>query len=162
MADVHDPDTRSRNMAAVKGKNTKPEVLLRKSLFSRGFRYRIHRNDLPGKPDIVLPRFGAAIFVQGCFWHGHRGCPKFQLPVTRRDFWEAKITGNQDRDQRNIDALIELGWRVLEVWECAFKGKGRLNQEELIKQVANWIKWGDDSTTIEGSHVRKPEFRLWQ
>lgn len=162
MADVHDTGTRSRNMAAVKGKNTKPEVLLRRSLFARGFRYRIHRNDLPGKPDILLPRFSAAIFVQGCFWHGHRGCTKFQLPVTRRDFWEAKITANQDRDQRNNDALIELGWRVLEVWECAITGTGRRNREELINQVANWIKWGDDSTTIEGNQVGKPEFRFQQ
>lgn len=153
MADVHDPATRSRNMAAIKGKNTKPEVLLRKNLFSRGFRFRIHRKDLPGKPDIVLPRYRAAIFVQGCFWHGHTGCPMFRLPATRREFWESKITANQQRDQRNIAALKEMGWRVLEVWECAFKGRGRLNHEELWDLVASWIVSNAEYEQIGGRPV---------
>ena len=150
MADVHDPGTRSRNMAAIKGKNTKPEVLLRKNLFSRGFRFRIHRKDLPGKPDIVLPKFQAAIFVQGCFWHGHRGCPMFRLPATRRDFWEAKIFSNRERDQRNIAELRKMGWRVLEVWECAFKGRGRLGDEELSDLVVSWINGVSETNQVEG------------
>lgn len=150
MADVHDSDTRSRNMAAIKGKNTKPEVLLRKSLFSRGFRFRIHRKDLPGKPDIVLPKYCAAIFVQGCFWHGHKGCPMFRLPATRRDFWENKITANKNRDHRNTAALRQMGWHVLEVWECAFKGRGRLNHGELSDLVTEWILSGADFKQIEG------------
>jgi DNA mismatch endonuclease (patch repair protein) len=153
MADVHDPGTRSRNMAAIKGKDTKPEVLLRKLLFSKGFRFRIHRKDLPGKPDIVLPRYHAAIFVQGCFWHGHTGCPMFRLPATRRDFWEAKITANQKRDQRSIAALREMGWRVLEVWECAFKGRGRRNHDELSDLVTNWILSDTSFSQIERNPV---------
>lgn len=156
MADVHDPATRSRNMAAIKGKNTKPEVLLRKSLFSRGFRFRIHRKDLPGKPDIVLPKYRATIFVQGCFWHGHTGCPMFRLPATRRKFWENKITANKDRDLRNIAALREMGWRVLEVWECAFKGPGRLNHESMSDLVAEWILNGTDVGQIEGHSFTTP------
>lgn len=153
MADVHDPNTRSRNMAAIKGKNTKPEMLLRKMLFREGFRFRIHRKDLPGKPDIVLPRFKAVIFVQGCFWHGHRRCPMFRLPTTRRDFWETKITENQTRDRQNVAALQGMGWRVLEVWECALKGRGRLSHDELSELVTGWLVNNANSAQIEGAFV---------
>jgi DNA mismatch endonuclease (patch repair protein) len=139
MADVHDRKTRSRNMAAIKGKNTKPEVWLRKELFRRGFRYRLHRKDLPGKPDIVLPKYEAVIFVHGCFWHGHQGCPMFRLPSTRRDFWQSKIETNRLRDQKSSKLLIESGWRVLEVWECTMRGKDRLAPDELLDEVAQWI-----------------------
>lgn len=139
MADVHDRATRSRNMAAIHGKDTKPEVWLRKELFRQGFRYRLHRKDLPGRPDIVLPKYQAVIFVHGCFWHGHEGCPMFRLPSTRQDFWSEKIRSNQLRDSRNLKALTAAGWRVLEVWECAMRGKNRLPPEELIKQITVWI-----------------------
>lgn len=139
MVDVHDRTTRSRNMAAIKGKNTKPEILLRKALFRHGFRFRLHRKDLPGKPDIVLPKYNAIIFVHGCFWHGHYGCPMFKLPSSRTDFWEQKIGSNKERDCRNISELTSLGWRVLEVWECALKGKHRLDEKELMEKVQDWI-----------------------
>ncbi|MEO9589294.1 MULTISPECIES: very short patch repair endonuclease [Marinobacter] len=151
MTDVHSADTRSRNMSAVKGKNTKPELLLRKMLFGRGFRFRLHREDLPGEPDIVLPKFKAVIFVHGCFWHGHIGCPKARLPATNQNFWKEKITTNQERDQRNTYALSEMGWRVLEVWECALRGRGRLEFGELSNWVTDWICCGVDLETIEGN-----------
>lgn len=140
MTDVHDKATRSRNMSAIKGKDTKPEVWLRKELFKRGFRYRLHRKDLPGKPDIVLPKYKAVIFVQGCFWHGHSGCPMFKMPATRTEFWLDKITKNKERDVKNIDFLESNGWKVLEVWECTVRGKGKLDPNELIEQVSRWIK----------------------
>lgn len=151
MADVHDKATRSRNMAAIKGKNTKPEVLLRKALFRRGFRFRLHRNDLPGKPDITLPKYNAVIFVHGCFWHGHRGCPMFKVPSSRTEFWLDKINSNKQRDARNIQALKEHGWRVLEVWECAIKGKLKLDPDSLNTRVADWIKSDSDTLTIQGT-----------
>jgi DNA mismatch endonuclease (patch repair protein) len=127
-------------MSAIKGKDTKPEVWLRKELFKRGFRYRLHRKDLPGKPDIVLPKYKAVIFVQGCFWHGHSGCPMFTMPATRTEFWLDKITKNKERDVKNIDFLESNGWKVLEVWECTVRGKGKLDPNELIEQVSRWIK----------------------
>lgn len=151
MADVHDKATRSRNMAAIKGKNTKPEVLLRKALFSRGFRFRLHRSDLPGKPDITLPKYNAVIFVHGCFWHGHQGCPMFKVPSSRTEFWLDKISSNQQRDARNIQVLKQQGWRVLEVWECAIKGKLKLDPEYLNTRVAGWVKSDSDYLTIRGT-----------
>lgn len=154
MADVHDSKTRSRNMAAIKGKDTKPEVWLRKELFKLGYRYRLHRKDLPGKPDIVLPRYNAAILVHGCFWHGHNGCPMFKLPSTRREFWLKKIQANQLRDARNIDALRMKGWRILEVWECALRGKGRQDPGDLILSVTNWLGGETGYNEITGTQIR--------
>ncbi|MBZ2168292.1 type II restriction endonuclease [Marinobacter sp. F4216] len=150
MADVHNSKTRSRNMAAIKGKNTKPEVWLRKKLFKRGFRFRLHRKDLPGKPDIVLPKYGAVILVQGCFWHGHYNCPMFRIPSSRTEFWEDKISSNRKRDSRNIDELLKLGWRVLEVWECSLKGKLRLSEETLLGSVCAWITGSEAKAEIRG------------
>ncbi|MDK9558021.1 DNA mismatch endonuclease Vsr [Marinobacter sp. M216] len=150
MADVHDKKTRSRNMAAIKGKNTKPEVWLRKELFKRGFRYRLHRKDLPGKPDIVLPKYRAVIFVHGCFWHGHLGCPLFRIPSTRSEFWKEKISSNRHRDSRNVARLHELGWRVLELWECSIKGKLRLDEHTLIQYASEWIRGSDAEAEISG------------
>ena len=139
MADVHDKTTRSKNMSAIGGKNTKPEIVLRKELFRRGFRFRLHRKDLPGKPDIVLPKYRAVIQVHGCFWHGHEGCSMFKLPASRRDFWETKIGQNKDRDFRNREKLLASGWRVCEVWECAIKGRGRKVFEEIGDELSNWL-----------------------
>lgn len=150
MVDVHDPATRSYNMAAIRGKNTQPEVWLRKAIFRKGFRYRLHRRDLPGTPDIVLPRYRAVIFVHGCFWHGHDGCPMFKLPETRRAFWLDKISSNKARDARHLNELESAGWRVLEVWECALKGKRRLDTDVLVKQVVSWIKSNKGHTEISG------------
>lgn len=130
-------------MSGIRGKNTRPEILVRSLLHRRGFRFRIHVRSLPGKPDIVLARFRAVIFVHGCFWHGHP-CPLFRLPATRRDFWEAKIIRNRENDRRSIEALRETGWRVATVWECALRGRSRLDPESLVERLSGWLKSDDD------------------
>lgn len=118
MADVHTPEQRSYNMPRIHSKNTKPEELVRKFLFSQGFRYRKNDAKLPGKPDIVLPKYKAVIFVNGCFWHGHEGCRYFVWPKNNAEFWKEKITGNIQRDKHNHQLLANQGWRVIEIWEC--------------------------------------------
>lgn len=119
--DVHDKETRSYNMSCIKGKNTRPEEIVRKYLFSQGFRYRKNDKKLPGTPDIVLPKYKTVIFVNGCFWHGHKNCKCFVVPKTNTDFWVNKIEANKQRDYRKIDELQELGWKVIIVWECQLK-----------------------------------------
>lgn len=119
--DVHDKETRSYNMSCIKGKNTRPEEIVRKYLFSQGFRYRKNDKRLPGTPDIVLPKYKTVIFVNGCFWHGHKNCKCFVVPKTNTDFWVNKIEANKQRDCRKIDELQELGWKVIIVWECQLK-----------------------------------------
>ena len=121
MADVHSPETRSYNMSCIRGKNTKPEELVRKYLFAQGFRYRKNDAQLPGKPDIVLPKYKTVIFVNGCFWHAHEGCRYFIWPKNNAEFWKKKIGGNIERDAKNQRLLTELGWRVIVVWECELK-----------------------------------------
>ena len=121
--DVHDKKTRSYNMSRIKGKNTKPEEIVRKYLFSKGFRYRKNDKKLPGTPDIVLPKYKTVIFVNGCFWHGHKDCRYFVIPKTNTDFWLNKINTNIERDKRKQEALKELGWNVIVVWECELKSK---------------------------------------
>ena len=118
MTDVHNSATRSRNMAAIRSANTKPEIRVRSALHALGFRFRLHRKDLPGKPDIVLPKFRAAIFVHGCFWHCHRCKYGSVVPATRAEFWAAKRGGNVARDRAKARALRKLGWRVITLWEC--------------------------------------------
>lgn len=120
LPDVHDTQTRSRNMAAIKAKNTKPEVIVRKGLHSRGFRYRLHDRALPGTPDIVLKRYRAIIDVRSCFFHGH-DCSLFKLPETRREFWQKKIWANVGRDRRNLIEQRDLGWRTAIVWDVRFE-----------------------------------------
>ena len=116
MADVHTPEQRSYNMSRIHSKNTKPEELVRKFLFSQGFRYRKNDAKLPGKPDIVLPKYKAVIFVNGCFWHGHEGCRYFVWPKNNAEFWKEKITGNIQRDKHNHQLLANQVWRVIEIW----------------------------------------------
>lgn len=123
MVDVHTPEARSRNMQAIRNKDTKPELLIRKALHARGYRYRLGGSGLPGHPDIVLPKYKTVIFINGCFWHGH-SCKYFKLPATRTEFWAGKIRSNQERDQRSASQLLELGWAVLTVWECSLKPSG--------------------------------------
>jgi len=123
MTDVHDKVTRSYNMSRIKGKNTKPEMLVRKFLFSKGFRYRINDKKLPGKPDIVLPKYKTVIFVNGCFWHGHENCKYFTLPKTRSEWWKEKIEKTKINDLLNQTQLVEIGYKVLIVWECDIKNK---------------------------------------
>ncbi len=123
MSDVHDKATRSYNMSRIGGKDTKPEIMVRKFLHANGFRYRIHVKDLPGKPDIVLPKYKTVIFVHGCFWHAHEGCDKFSIPETRSDWWKKKLFRNKERDIENQSALKDQGWNVVIVWECEIKNK---------------------------------------
>ena len=121
MADVHTPAQRSFNMSRVRGKDTKPELLVRQFLHANGYRFRLHRKDLPGRPDITLPRLRTVIFVHGCFWHRHGGCPYFVVPKTRTDFWMEKIGRNVANDERQQAELRAAGWRVLVVWECELR-----------------------------------------
>lgn len=135
--DVHDKKTRSYNMSRIKGKNTKPEELVRKYLFSQGFRYRKNDKRLPGSPDIVLPKYKTVIFVNGCFWHGHEGCKHFVWPKSNEEFWKNKIETNIARDKKKTQVLEELGWRVIVVWECELK-KATINEtvKKLIDELS--------------------------
>lgn len=121
--DIVDPQTRSQMMAAIKGKNTSPELVVRRYLHSRGFRYRLHRKELPGKPDLVFPKYRLVVFVHGCFWHRHEHCFYATSPATRKEFWRNKLDSNVARDRRQQAELIDSGWRVLVVWECGLKHK---------------------------------------
>ena len=127
--------SRSYNMSQIKGKNTRPEEIVRKYLFSRGFRYRKNVAKLPGKPDIVLPKYRTVIFVNGCFWHMHQGCRYFVWPKHNAEFWKEKITGNAERDQRKRQELEELGWRVMIVWECQLKDDQDLTLQLLREDI---------------------------
>lgn len=151
-ADVVSPAVRSRMMAGIKGKNTKPELLLRSELHRRGFRFRLHRCDLPGRPDLLFPKWNAVIFVHGCFWHGH-DCHLFRMPKSRTDFWREKIAGNVARDWRQMGALRAAGWRVGVVWECALKGRTRLPLERVIDQCAAWLKSTEPGMEINGNQA---------
>ena len=134
MVDIVDPATRSRMMSGIRGKDTKPELLVRKWLHARGYRFRLHRRDLPGNPDIVLPKYRTVIFVHGCFWHGHE-CKDFKWPKTRPDFWKAKIGGNVARDASNIIDLEKLDWAVIVVWECETRIWSKEVEERLSFRV---------------------------
>lgn len=140
--------TRSRMMAGIRGANTKPEMQIRSGLHAAGFRFRLHARGLPGKPDVVLPKWKVAVFVHGCFWHGHAGCAYFQLPKTRIGFWTDKIAANAARDTRAIDALRAAGWRVAVVWECALRSA----PEQAIEELAQFIR--SDRVEIE---IAKPQ-----
>ena len=125
-------------MSRIRGKDTAPEMTVRRLLHAAGLRYRLHRRDLPGRPDVVLPRHAAAVQVHGCFWHGH-ACPLFRLPSTRTEFWQAKIEANRRRDAAAEAALRAMGWRTLIVWECSLKGAGRLQQEQLGRRLHDFV-----------------------
>jgi DNA mismatch endonuclease, patch repair protein len=121
MADVHNKATRSFNMSQIKGKNTKPEMLVRKFLHAQGFRYKLHDRKLPGRPDLVLPKYKTIIFIHGCFWHGHVSCSYYVVPKTRTDWWLNKINGNIANDQKAMAALKKGGWKIITIWECDLK-----------------------------------------
>lgn len=136
MADVHNIATRSYNMSRIKSKNTKPEMLVRKFLFAHGFRYRLHGAKLPGKPDIILPKYKTVIFVHGCFWHGHKNCRYFVVPKTRTDWWLNKINGNIANDKKKKLALKQENWKVITLWECELKPAVReATLEKLLTQI---------------------------
>lgn len=141
MSDVVNRQTRSRMMAGIRSRDTKPEITLRTALHSLGFRYRLHVRKLPGKPDIVLPKYHAVIFVHGCFWHRHQGCKYTATPATRANFWAQKFRDNMERDARNIHALQEANWRVKVVWECELRESMLKN---TVDEVVEWLT-GDNS-----------------
>lgn len=136
MADVVDKATRSRMMSGIKAQDTVPEMLARRFLHSHGFRYRLHVKDLPGKPDIVLPKYRTAIFVHGCFWHQHPGCKDVVMPKSNIKFWKDKLDGNTRRDARNISELERLGWQCLVVWEC------EINTRKILKHLVRKVRRG--------------------
>lgn len=144
MADVVDTATRSRMMAGIRGRDTLPEVRLRSALHRRGFRFRLHDRSLPGRPDIVLPRWRAVVDVHGCFWHRHSGCRFTTTPETRREFWATKFDANVIRDRRNREALLLADWRVATIWECAVRG---VLVDEVADRLADWL--ASEDATIE-------------
>lgn len=137
--DVHDRKTRSYNMSRIRSANTKPEELVRKYLFSKGFRYRKNVSSLPGKPDIVLPKYKTCIFVNGCFWHKHEGCKDFMWPQNNAEFWKEKLTRNAARDKKVVEELKQLGWNVLIIWECELKKEKRQDTLENICRYLDQI-----------------------
>lgn len=148
MTDVVDTATRSRMMSGIRGKNTKPEILVRKALFAEGYRYRLHDKRLPGKPDLVLKKFNTVIFVHGCFWHGH-DCHLFKWPKTRPVFWKRKINRNREKDQEVTRQLKKEGWKIITIWECALKGKTRQPLENVIRRTTMALA-AHRSLTIRG------------
>ena len=139
MTDVHDKKTRSYNMSMIRSKDTKPEIIVRKFLFGNGFRYKLHDKMLPGKPDLVFPKYKTVIFIHGCFWHGHEGCKYFVVPKTRTKWWLEKINRNKQLDTENFGKLKNLGWKILMVFECKLKPR---NMEKTLNQLATKLtKW---------------------
>ena len=137
MADVHDKETRSYNMSRIKGKDTKPEMLVRKFLHANGYRYRLHVKDMPGKPDIVLPKYKTVIFIHGCFWHGHKDCKYFVVPKTRTEWWLNKINTNIANDAKAVKALKKVGWNIINLWECELKPRQLTpSLNALLKQLS--------------------------
>jgi len=149
MPDVHRPEIRSRNMAAIHAVNTEPELIIRRQLHARGYRYRLHARNLPGSPDIVFRKFSAVIFIHGCFWHRHN-CHLFRWPQTRSDFWKNKLNNNAERDQSN-QVLLTKTWRIGVIWECALKGKGRIDIEKLADQIEGWLSSDTRKLIITGT-----------
>lgn len=149
MTDVVDKNTRSRMMSGIRGKNTRPEIVVRKGLHQLGFRYSLHNKNLPGKPDLVFSKYKAVIFVHGCFWHAHN-CHLFKWPSTRQEFWRNKIQGNQLRDEKQLLTLSGQGWKVLTIWECALKGKNKRNLNEVINTAANWLRFDSQNAELSG------------
>ena len=149
MADIVSKERRSQIMASISSKNSKPELLLRRALHSKGYRYRLHQSNLPGKPDLVFRQFNAVLFVNGCFWHGH-DCPLFKIPSTNQAFWTDKINKNRVRDKNVNERIIQDGWRILIIWECSLRGKHKINFHELIVLIENWLKSKEKIREIRG------------
>jgi len=155
LPDVHDPETRSRNMAAIRGRNTKPELALRSALHRAGFRFRLNRSDMPGKPDIVLPKYRTVIFVNGCFWHRHN-CARFKQPGGENaDFWRQKLERNAERDEKVAKLLSEAGWRRFVVWECAMTGPARIPLSEIVSRISALLQSDRVGGVIEGTREKE-------
>lgn len=158
MPDVHTPEQRHKNMAAIHSSSTKPELKLRRALWSVGFRYRVNERRLPGKPDIVLPKYRTVIFIHGCFWHGHKGCRYYTVPKTNTDFWIAKVARNQERDQEVWRQLEAKGWSVIIVWECELK---KYRFEDTVNRVtAEIVRNGNTHQYLQAA--RKKARALYQ
>lgn len=149
MADIVDPATRSRMMSGIRGRDTRIEIAVRKGLFALGYRYRMDVRNLPGRPDIVLPRWNVVVLVHGCFWHAH-DCGLCRIPATRPDFWREKLEGNAERDRRNEAALKNAGWRIAIVWECALRGRGASALGDVINSVHEWIRGREQMIELRG------------
>ena len=149
MTDIVDKQTRSRMMAGIKGKNTKPELVLRRALHARGFRYRLHSKNVPGRPDLVFPKHHAIVFVHGCFWHRHE-CDLFRWPESRTEFWREKLDANAARDEKAADALDTAGWRQAVIWECALKGRKKRDFQDTMQRLIAWIRSDEQAITIRG------------
>lgn len=149
--DVLTKEQRRLNMSRIRGRNTKPELLIRKGLHARGYRFRVNVSSLPGRPDIVLPKYRAVIQVNGCFWHGH-DCRLFKMPASRQEFWVKKISANRLRDRRTDQALSDAGWRVLTVWECSLKGVKRRQPEEVLACCEAFLR----DLTRKAATIRSP------
>jgi DNA mismatch endonuclease (patch repair protein) len=150
LPDIVDAATRSRMMSGIRGKDTRPEMFIRSALHRRGFRYRLHARGLPGRPDMVFPSRRAVVFVHGCFWHGH-DCRFFRLPGTRREFWQAKLNGNRQRDVKVRSQLSVDGWRQLVIWECALRGQPEKMREKVADRAAAWLRSSKRNGQIRGS-----------
>lgn len=149
MVDIVTQSKRSDMMSGIRGKDTRPELLIRKALFALGFRYRLHVKDLAGQPDMIFPKFRAVIFIHGCFWHCH-ACHLFKWPQTRTEFWHKKISSNKVRDLKNYSVLSNQGWRIAIIWECALKGKTRLEFSSLISTLEDWLQSDEIDLEISG------------
>ncbi|MBU1690636.1 MAG: DNA mismatch endonuclease Vsr [Gammaproteobacteria bacterium] len=145
MTDIVDKQTRSRMMSGIKGKDTQPEMKVRRFLHARGFRYRLHDKSLPGSPDLCLPRYRVVIFVQGCFWHRHEGCRLSYVPASNKNVWLAKFQQNVERDRKNIDSLVRAGWRVIVLWECGL----RRHDSALLDWLPDTIRQDNGEARIE-------------
>jgi len=142
-------------MSGIRGKDTKPEMIFRRAFHALGFRYRLHPRNVPGKPDLVFPKYRAVLLVHGCFWHGH-DCHLFRMPGTRRQFWQAKISRNRERDAEVRQQLGEAGWRYMTVWECAIRGPGKLGAEIAIERVNTWLLGGSGNCELRGATAGGP------
>lgn len=147
MTDVLTPEQRRLNMSRIQGRDTRPEMLIRRGLHARGLRYRLHDRALPGRPDLVFPQYHTVVFIHGCFWHMH-GCPLSKPPATRKEFWLRKLEGNAARDHKAIEALTSAGWRVLVIWECALRGPRRKQTSAVFEEADRFIR-GDRLELLE-------------
>lgn len=155
VTDVLTPKQRQLNMSRIRGRDTKPEMLIRRGLHARGLRYRVQDRSLPGRPDLIFPKYHAVILVHGCFWHGHN-CPLFQLPATRTEFWNTKISINRARDARACEALRAQGWRVLIIWECCLKGSARWQMDAMLDACVAFLNSDTQQQQIAGLPENPP------
>lgn len=154
MTDIVDQQTRSRMMAGIRGKDTKPELALRRALHVRGFRFRLHSKVIDGRPDLVLSKYRAVVFVHGCFWHRHEGCRYTTTPSTRQEFWQAKFAANVTRDKAVREKLLEDGWRVATVWECALRKPDEITAS--VDSLSAWLGSDEDRIEIGAKEAQSP------